>query len=600
MPACNTPDKAYEDPELEMDAGAVPRSVPPHLRTKKTSTLSGSGDAQDHGASVPPSDPDGVREKLSEMGVKVGEPKPASPALVNYPSSVDEPKVSKAKSRNSGIGVTLRNDLEARDGPEKAARKRPANQRGRGRGGRAAPREERWPKKGDIPKTDPHRWDTVRSSNSSELDSACADSGFGVGKKKRAAVGEQKLTDFNGNWAPAPLDWDSRPAFRDEQNATQIERWMDKIVQELCGITVSIPHEDLTLSDGSVRYFAPDPKMKDLLLMGDVAPRYWAPIVIGNQAPQTFWNDLLKSNEPEPLDEGDLNGSKPWWDLYHVKGGNFLRPAVHPAITGIDPDEALDERLARENDNGSLQHTQNRISRDKAKRDAQRQRREKAAERARKFNFDSLITKNEQIKPAINLYVRSARPDDITQIRDIYNHYIDFAACTPETRRCSTPDMLQRYRDILDNKLPFLVACERGEKVTSRKKRTEGEDLILPDRVVGFAFADDYNDMQGLYRFTAELEVYTHKSHYMKGVAKCLLDKLIGLLDPGYVERGGFTVEGEELDGIGCSRVIQNVIVNLPHEKPERLEWVGRWLGNWLGFEQVGNLTDIGNKDGKR
>lgn len=102
------------------------------------------------------------------------------------------------------------------------------------------------------------------------------------------------------------------------------------------------------------------------------------------------------------------------------------------------------------------------------------------------------------------------------------------------------------------------------------------------------------------YRFTAEMEVYTDSSHYMKNIGKCLVDKLMGLLDPDYIERAGYDIEGEEVDGIGAQRVIENVIVNLPYHRPEHLEWMSRWLTEWLGFQRTGHLVGVGKKDEKR
>ena len=190
----------------------------------------------------------------------------------------------------------------------------------------------------------------------------------------------------------------------------------------------------------------------------------------------------------------------------------------------------------------------------------------------------------------------------MAQICEIYDHYVDYSCSVPEIDRLTVQDMVQRHRTIRKNKFPFIVACERGGKVPSRnkKKNQQGEELILPDRVIGFAYADDYHDLRGMYRFAAEAEVYTHSAYFMKGVAKCLLDKLMGLMDQGYMERGGFDIVGDDLDGTGASRVIQNIIIHLPYEKPERLEWVSRWLTEWLEFKQVGHLEDIGNKNEKR
>ena len=205
------------------------------------------------------------------------------------------------------------------------------------------------------------------------------------------------------------------------------------------------------------------------------------------------------------------------------------------------------------------------------------------------------------IKPDINLYIRSAKPVDVPRIREIYNHYVDNSACTPETERRTNGDIQQRLNDIVANKLPFLVACERGKILKGRAKKNQ-EDVVLPDKVVGFATADDYNDMRGMYRFTAEIETFVDKDYYMKCVAKCLLDKLMALLDPNYIERGGYDIEGEELEGagVGASRIIKNIIVHIPYDNQDRLDWIERWLSNWLDFKKVGNLPKVGNKAGKR
>lgn len=188
-------------------------------------------------------------------------------------------------------------------------------------------------------------------------------------------------------------------------------------------------------------------------------------------------------------------------------------------------------------------------------------------------------------------------------IRNIYNHYVEFTCFTPEIERRTTADMTQRYNDILSNRLPFLVACERGGKIGPRRKEknyNNGEDITHPDRIIGFAFADDYNDLTGMYRFTTEVEVYTHKMYRMKGVAKCLLDKLIALLDPWFQAHGGFAIEGDELEGVGPSRTIQHIIMNISYDSSQHLEWMKRWVVSSLGFEQVGNLPEIGNKLGKK
>ena len=87
----------------------------------------------------------------------------------------------------------------------------------------------------------------------------------------------------------------------------------------------------------------------------------------------------------------------------------------------------------------------------------------------------------------------------------------------------------------------------------------------------------------------------------MKGIASCLLDKLLALLDPDYVERGGFDTVGDDLDPVSPSRIIKTLIMNYAYdsERTDKLDWVTRWLCK-LDFEQTGNLLGIGNKLGRR
>lgn len=386
----------------------------------------------------------------------------------------------------------------------------------------------------------------------------------------------------------------------------KIEKWMGRVEEEMAGKTRAIPMQVVVI-DGLTYCFAPKPDDPDKTIQGDVAPRYWIPVVFGGQAPQTFWNDLLKSTEPRPLDDDDLAGVQPWWEMYQTSGSSFLKAYEHPPETGIDPkEEDEDERIAREFDLGSNRHADNRKRKERAKKEAQRQRKEEAKQRFNKefgkvSKADMKRSKENQIKPGIKLYIRSARPEDVARILEIYNYYIDFSVCTPDTEHRTPAEMQKRLKRIQGNMMPFLVACERGAKVSSRKKNNSGEDIVLPDKIVGFALADDYNDAQGMYRFTAELEFFVDSAYYMKGVAKCLLDKMTSLLDPLYPPKGGYDVVGVDMEGSIAIRRISQIVVNMPYDKdkPQRMEWLAKWLVDWLGFEKVGDLLEVGVKDEK-
>ena len=594
----------------------------------------------------PPTAAHGVSiiEKLQDLGVVVSEPKPAPSAkssLVPYLGSNrgEERVANGARSQRNGQTPSAWNkDTRTQSSTAGGAKDHDSGwqptRRGRGsrsRGGRAnagtpavllpprttaSPskprgRPGRWPKNSEMRPPSAKRHGTRWNERDTWPAESVAASDWGKSNgwgdlNRRPEIDPEtgfKLTGWDGGWAPvscplsvscvhcvtdcfyqAPLDWDARPAFRAKQSAAKIMRWMDVIDADLVGQTWAVPVQELTAISGEY---------------GEIAPHYWIPIIIGNQAPQTFWNEVIKSNEPLPAEEGDLDGAMPWWELYEVKDGNLLEPCKHPKIEGIDPDESLNDRLARETDFGSAQHAANKKRLEKAKIDAEREQRRRDKEKARKLAKS--LPGGQPIKPGVKLYIRSAKPADLKAIRDIYNYYVDNSVSTPEIARRSLVHMDMRYKEIMSNKLPFLVACQRGEVIKPRRKK-DADDIILPETVLGFAFADDYNDMLGLYRFTVEAEVWVHKDFYMKNIGKCLMDKLMNMLDPEYIERGGYDIVGPELEGMGPSRMIQNIMINLPYDadKPARLEWLSNWLNKWIGFEKSADLKGVGLKNGAK
>lgn len=591
-------------------------------------------------ASAPSSSPvKGVTQKPQSAAVVVSEPKPVSkPVLVTYASSEEDDEPA-GKSNSASSKGTKKQTTAATSGPAapptsanakatsppaspeaqmrsragssahhcqrgaSTSRGQPA-MRARGCGGRA-PREGRWPKNSEIPKGDPERWVTIWDDrkNISSVDSVRADSGWGEKNKKAnvpAGIDPEtgfQLTDYSGHWGPPPVDWDSRPAFSSHQCVETVDKWRQRIEVEMMGKSCIVPYADL-VADTATTDKASCAAGIDSIVQGDVAPRCWAPIVVGQEAPQTFWTKLVKSDEPEPIDKEDLVDVKPWWDMYQTRDSCALRQYDHPKIEGVSPTETQRERLARENDNGSLHHAENRRKAEIAKKDADRERRKRAMEKARKLSAGQPTAPACEIKTGLKLYLRSACPDDIPKLKEIYNHYVEHTVCVPEIKRRKDADMLQRYNDILSKKLPFIVACEKGGQVKARKSKHD--PVTLPDKIVGFAYADDHHDMKGMYRFTADIEVYVDSAQYMKGVGKCLCDKLLGLLDPNYIERGGYEIEGEELEAEGALRVISNIIATVSYDGEERLEWKTRFLNDFLGFERVGHMKETGNKLGQR
>jgi len=124
----------------------------------------------------------------------------------------------------------------------------------------------------------------------------------------------------------------------------------------------------------------------------------------------------------------------------------------------------------------------------------------------------------------------------------------------------------------------------------------------MPDRVIGFACAADWSDGTCIYRPTVKLEVFVHMEQYMKHIGDCLTDKMMGLLDPQFVERGGYDVVGEDLERAEPTRAISNVLIRYSYESDNKskLVWVSSWLKRRFGFEQVADLQGVAQKFDKQ
>jgi L-amino acid N-acyltransferase YncA len=440
------------------------------------------------------------------------------------------------------------------------------------------PKESPWIKDSLIPKGDPNRHKVRWSSSTSESSSFSsnrASSGWGT-RRRRDQNNDNggELADWAGGLGPASIDWDSRSKFRDHQSVAKIESWLNNI--------------ELTPDDRSI-----PPTTQD------VAPRYWFQAHLDGRTAKSFWAEHMAPGNIKPFDRDDLKGVKPWWENYADDDHSLLKELDHPEVVGMDPDESAEERRAREQDNGSGNAGESRKNAEKAKREAQRKRTLAKREQAHKFSGTHMnqASTSDPIKPGLSMFVRLATKEDMVQLRDIYNRYIDNAFVVPETDRLTETDMLERWQAIRNAELPFIVACQRGEVIKARNKKF-GDDMVMPDRMIGFAYAADWSDGTCIYRLTVKLEVFVHMEQYMKHIGDCLTDKMMGLLDPQFVERGGYDVVGEDLERAESTRVISNVLIRYSYESDNKakLVWVSDWLKRRFGFEQVADLQGVAQK----
>ena len=145
--------------------------------------------------------------------------------------------------------------------------------------------------------------------------------------------------------------------------------------------------------------------------------------------------------------------------------------------------------------------------------------------------------------------------------------------------------------DIVNAGLPYLVAV-------SKSNQSRADPGYVSEKIAGFINLDDYCDQSSSYRYTFEMELFVHPGFVSKGLGKCLVDRLLEMVDTSYRARGGYEyVNDDEYLKTGPSRIIKTVLLNVHHENGEDLD--ADWRGKFLSackFVRVGRLPKAGYK----
>lgn len=429
------------------------------------------------------------------------------------------------------------------------------------------------------------------------------------GSVKGANTQGYSLMDYDGSWAPPPEDWDTRPGFGDEKAGELIAGWLEKTDTDPRSVLKAFTHDaqsknfyaEARASNGSTKryHFVSTNDTDDII--GEIVPRSWIPrnIEALNDL-QSFWQYHINTT-PTPDNELDLVGAKPWWEMYPSPNAAFHHPPQEPVHKGIDiTDENFKQRRDRQQDAGSNAAVARWLTRRANQRRAKQRspRRSLGSDPKPVDSFleeDSVPEHRRPLVPKVNLSIRSAQVSDMAQITELYNWHVSNGVCVPECHPVATTHMLDRLRCIKVVSLPFIVAYLPDSTV----EKIKGKALGGSGKIIGIAYADDYNDMRGMYRFTAEVEMYVHHEYRQKGVARCLMDKLLHIVAEGYMPRGGYNVTDEDL-GLGAQRTLSKLIMNVSYNEQDGTK---KRLGPCLesfDFEQKGDVDDIGHKLGKR
>ena len=107
----------------------------------------------------------------------------------------------------------------------------------------------------------------------------------------------------------------------------------------------------------------------------------------------------------------------------------------------------------------------------------------------------------------VPVVIRAATDADLPDIAAIYSHHVLNGLASFELEAPSVDEMRSRYRNIVEQDFPYVVA-ERG------------------GRIAGYAYASWYR-MRPAYRFTVENSVYIDATLRRSGVGRALLESLI-------------------------------------------------------------------------
>ena len=146
--------------------------------------------------------------------------------------------------------------------------------------------------------------------------------------------------------------------------------------------------------------------------------------------------------------------------------------------------------------------------------------------------------------------IRNVIANDVSQICEIYRHYVLNSHATFELEPVDELEMATRIRDLLDGGFPYLVAEDKGE-------------------ILGYANSHQFRPRPA-YKHSTEVSVYVKNGFEGRGVANGLYGSLISrVVDSGF-------------------RAVLAVIA-LPNDASVSLH-------EKFGFEKVGHLREVGYK----
>jgi L-amino acid N-acyltransferase YncA len=327
----------------------------------------------------------------------------------------------------------------------------------------------------------------------------------------------------------------------------------------------------------------------------DIADFHWREYNdIGGLPLDEFWSSYVTISPP-PVDTADFD-FRPWWKRYKSLKSMFILPYEVPDAKLDKTDEMYEVALEELSCTQKMQDFTF---------DYENEQKEKE-NRQRAWKEHRIVpeSKAKQHKPRLNIYLRSARPKDLVQMVQIFNHNLKTSWGVIEPNPIDV-DQMQYRHDSLESKLfPLIVAVKRranrksgprGSRVTSFA--SDGEDEI-----VGYGLVDEYGPSGSVFHHTAELDIHVREEYQDQGIGKALLDHLLYVVDIGYKKQ--CLVEFEDnnrFSGNGSTRPFRSIVANIiyapksPHKDITRYRWIRAWMENF-GFKKCGDIPEAAQR----
>ncbi|OJJ45588.1 hypothetical protein ASPZODRAFT_17040 [Penicilliopsis zonata CBS 506.65] len=205
---------------------------------------------------------------------------------------------------------------------------------------------------------------------------------------------------------------------------------------------------------------------------------------------------------------------------------------------------------------------------------------------------DAPVAEIKVAAPRANIYLRPVEADDIPDLVDLFNLFAQESFLSVDIPGLGDADIRKRMDDCEKQKLPFIVAVER---------QTGPPQSFIPttERVVGYAFANDFTGERSAGRFTVELRLFVNPHSQRKGIGRCLLDKLLEVCDPMYNPRKGYFFDSSVEDRTsyvpGGRRKLARLVfaIGYPNDDRSYHQWVREWLTREYGFKEQGVLKGV-------